>query len=292
VSLVTSVEQEGATTVAAGRDEPADRRRVVITGKGGVGKTSLTAVLARLIARSGSTVLAVDGDAQMNLAATLGVPVAEVERIVPLGRNADLIEEKTGARPGEGWGLLFRLNPSLDDVVERFGLTGPDGVRLLVMGSLVVPAMGCLCPENALLAAAMQTVALRPGDVVLLDTQAGIEHFGRALAKGFGRALVVAEPTYNAMSVAVDAAHLAAEMGIPEVDLVVNRLSRVDLLERFVEPALERFRFTNRWLIPEDDALMDAGPSVEAVLDAHGSPFLAAAERLARHLTTTGEAVR
>ena len=264
----------------------------MITGKGGVGKTSLTAVLARLIARGGSTVLAVDGDAQMNLAATLGLPLEDVAEIVPLGRNADLIEEKTGARPGEGWGLLFRLNPSLDDVVERFGITGPDDVRLLVMGSLVVPAMGCLGPENALLASAMQTIALRPNDVVLLDTQAGIEHFGRALAKGFGRALVVAEPTYNAMSVALDAARLAAEMGIPDIDLVVNRVRGAAAVERFVDPAVAAFPFHARWLLPEDEALLAAGPSVDAILDDPTSPVLAAAARLARGLTATMEVLR
>jgi CO dehydrogenase maturation factor len=271
--------------------DTSDPRRVVITGKGGVGKTTLTAALARLIARSGSTVLAVDGDAQMNLAATLGFDPEEVDRIVPLGRNADLIEEKTGARPGEGWGLLFRLNPSLDDVVERFGITGPDGVRLLVMGSLVVPAMGCLCPENALLTGAMQTIALRPRDVVLLDTQAGLEHFGRALAKGFGRALVVAEPTANAMSVALDAARLAAQMGIPEVDLVVNRVRSAAAVERFVAPAAATFPFATTVFLPEAPVLATGEASVEALLDGGRTDLLAGMRDLAELLVQPLEVV-
>jgi CO dehydrogenase maturation factor len=228
----------------------------------------------------------VDADAQMNLAATLGLPLAQVAQIVPLGRNADLIEEKTGARPGSGWGLMFRLNPSLDDVVDRFGISGPDGVRLLVMGSLVVPALGCLCPENALLAAAVQAIALRQNEVILMDTQAGIEHFGRALAKGFGRALVVAEPTYNAMSVALDAARLAAQMGIPEVDLVVNRVRTPDVLERVVDPLAATFPFHGRYVLPEDDLMAGAGPAVDQVLDSSDSPFLGASTSLAKQLSS------
>src|SRR3990172_6618885 len=104
--------------------------------KGGVGKTTLAALLARILARRGQTVLAVDADAQMNLALALGIPPSEGAAIVPLVDNADYVEEKTGARPGSGWGMLLRLNPQADDAVERFSVGAPDGVPLLLIGSL------------------------------------------------------------------------------------------------------------------------------------------------------------
>jgi len=92
--------------------------RLVLTGKGGVGKTTLTAALARLLAREGRRVLAVDADAQLNLAAALGMARDEAEHLVPLSHHRDYIAEKTGVQPGET-GALVRLNPDLADVVDR-----------------------------------------------------------------------------------------------------------------------------------------------------------------------------
>ncbi|MGD8608942.1 MAG: AAA family ATPase, partial [Myxococcales bacterium] len=157
-------------TGLAQRAKP-DEFRVVITGKGGVGKTSLTALLARLLARDAYRVLALDADPQMNLPYALGLPYDRAGALVPLSQNPDYVEEKTGARPGSGWGLFFRLNPDVADVVERFGVVAPDDVRLLVMGNTVQPAAGCLCPENSLLAAVANAVSLRRGEAILLDTQ-------------------------------------------------------------------------------------------------------------------------
>ena len=149
--------------------------RVVITGKGGAGKTTLTALLCHLFAKGKYKVLAVDEDPQMNLPYALGLPQETCERIVPLSENADYIEEKVGARPGEGWGAFLSLNPSVDDVVERFGFENKVGVKLLVMGTVTEAGKGCLCPENALLAAVMQHIDVRENETILMDTQAGVE---------------------------------------------------------------------------------------------------------------------
>jgi CO dehydrogenase maturation factor len=167
----------------------------VVSGKGGVGKTTLAAAMARILARGGRRVLAVDADAQLNLAAALGIPKDEAEALVPLSRNTGYIEEKTGARPGDGYGLLLRLNPDVDDVVERYGRQAPDGVRFLAMGTLSGAGVGCLCPENTLLTGVIRAIALRPGEAIVMDTQAGVEHFGRAIAQGFDHAVVMTDPT-------------------------------------------------------------------------------------------------
>jgi CO dehydrogenase maturation factor len=266
--------------------------RVVVVGKGGVGKSTLTALLARVLARGGSSVVAVDADAQRNLGVTLGLSPAQVAAVTPVAAAADYVEEKTGARPGEGAGAMLRLNPDTADVVDRLAATGPDGVRLLVMGGVQRSGGGCLCPENALLAAAVAGMRLRQGDVVLMDTHAGVEHFGRSLARGFDTVLVVVDPTYNAVQVGVETARLAADLGIDDIRLVVNRvrsdvdvdraLSLVETVDGGPARGPGRPAFSSVHGIPFDPRVMEVEPSVNALLA--GSPFTEAVGRLAVEL--------
>ena len=240
--------------------------KLVITGKGGVGKTTITALLAHLIAQEGSRVLAVDEDPQQNLAFSLGYPVEKAANLVPLSENIDYIEEKTGARPGEGWGLFLTLNPNVTDVVERFGVHITDGLDLLIMGSVVQAATGCLCPENALLDAVVRYIQLREGEVILLDTQAGVEHFGRALAGGFSQTVVVTEPGYNALSVALHSARLAQDLGIPVHHLVINKV-RSDADRAKVQQMLpEDHPFDTIFTLPFDERVIATEPDVTPLL--------------------------
>jgi CO dehydrogenase maturation factor len=261
---------------------PEHEFRVVVTGKGGVGKTSLTAILSRLLARDGYTVLALDADPQMNLPYALGLPPSEAGAIVPLSENADYVEEKTGARPGSGWGLFFRLNPDVHDVVERFGVVGPDQVRLLVMGTLTQPAAGCLCPENSLLSAVVGAIGLREREVILMDTQAGVEHFGRALAKGFRHAVILTDPTFNAVQVALGTARLARDLGIPHVHLAVNRVRHPADLDKAWARIDEQggFSFASSHALPYDELVLETEPAVTPLLNGARSPFLRAVEGL------------
>ncbi len=189
-----------------------------------MGKTTLAALLSHLAVDQGLQVLAVDADPQENLAFSLGVPPERAYSITPLSRHERYIREKTGVQPGTGWGQPFTLNPDVSDVVNRFGIRVRAGLNLLVMGSVDRAASGCLCPEHALLASVLRHLKLREEELVILDTQAGVEHFGRALAEGFQHALIVADPTFNALQVAEQSANLAAELGIPSLHLVVNRV--------------------------------------------------------------------
>ena len=271
-----------------------DEFRVVITGKGGVGKTTLTAMLARRMSRRGYRVLALDADPQMNLPYALGMEPSEVRRLVPLSENTDYVEEKTGVRPGEGWVLFFRLNPDVDDVVDRFGVRGPDGVRLVVMGNTVQPAAGCLCPENALLASVANAMSLRHDEAILMDTQAGFEHFGRALAKGFHHAVIVTDPTFNGLQVALRAARLAQELGIGAIHLVVNRARNALDFDRSLG-RLETeggFPFTSRHWLPMDPLLPRIEPSISAMFERPATPFDQRVEGLLDTLLPIEELVR
>lgn len=260
--------------------------RVVVTGKGGAGKTTLCAALARTLARNDRRVLAVDADAQLNLAAALGMPRSDAENLVPLSQNADYVAEKTGARPGEGYAPLFRLNPDVDDVVDRFGQHAPDGVRFLAMGTLSGAGAGCLCPENTLLTETIRAIALRPHEAIILDTQAGVEHFGRAIARGFDHAVVMTDPTYSGLGVALVAARLARDLGIPGVHLVVNRVRGAADRMRVEDDLQARgdVAFDSTTWIPDDDLVLATEPSVDFLFDIPGEPFLAAVYQLAEHV--------
>lgn len=264
--------------------------RVVITGKGGVGKTTLTSCLATVLARNGINVLAVDEDPQMNLPNALGLGFEAASRIVPLNSHADYIEEKTGIRPGRsGWGALFKLNPDVDDVVSRFGLKVAENLSLLVMGTVRQAGGGCLCAENVLLDATIRHLTLRNNEAILLDTQAGVEHFGRALAKGFGQCLVVADSSFNALNVAAHGADLARQSGIPLVYLVVNRVTAGDSrLERFQRESGQNLEdiFDAVIELPAEPQLQVLDPDVTRIMADTGSAYAAAVTALASRLNS------
>jgi CO dehydrogenase maturation factor len=244
--------------------------RIVIVGKGGVGKTTITAVLSRLLARRGCSVIAVDGDEQCNLGAALGFSTRSLAEVTSLTEAGDYVEEKTGARPGLGGGGMLRLNPDTVDVVDRLGAVGPDGVRFLMMGAVRRAGGGCFCPETALLSAALGDMRAQRGSIVLLDTHAGVEHFGRALARGFDQAVVVVDHTANAVQVGMDTTRLARDMGIRTIHLVVNRVRSDDHLRRALGRVAEYggYPFTSIHALPYDEIALETEPAVDALLEA------------------------
>lgn len=279
-------------------DAPAVRdegRRLVVVGKGGVGKTTIAALLARALARRGADVVAVDADEQSNLAATLGLDPAVAASLVPLTANDDYVEEKVGARPGEGAGAMLRLSPDVTDVVDRMAVPAPDGVRLLVMGGVARAGGGCLCPETALVASTVRSMRLRRGEMVVMDTHAGVEHFGRSLASGFDEAIVVVDPTRNAVGVGLDTARLAAQLGIASMRLVVNRVRDPADVER-THGHLDSFGaggalpFDSVHVLPYDEEALACEPSVDRLLE--GSALAACVGELATALVGPPGAAR
>ncbi|MEG1650749.1 MAG: AAA family ATPase, partial [Oscillospiraceae bacterium] len=151
--------------------------KVAITGKGGVGKTTFSAILARLYAEEGRSVLAADVDPDANLGLALGFTEDELEEIVPISSQRALVEERTGVNE-RNMGKVFRLNPKVDDIPELFAKK-KNGVKLLVLGTVEKGGSGCVCPEHVLLKQLISHLVLQKDDVVVMDMEAGLEHLGR-----------------------------------------------------------------------------------------------------------------
>ena len=154
--------------------------KIAVTGKGGVGKTTFAATLARLYAAEGRPVLAADVDPDANLGLALGFDEETLDSIVPISKMRKLVEERTGATAGN---QFYHLNPKVDDIPEKYGKVC-NGVRLLVLGTVETGGGGCVCPEHVMLKRIINNLVLRREDVVILDMEAGLEHLGRGTTEG------------------------------------------------------------------------------------------------------------
>ena len=196
--------------------------KIAITGKGGVGKTTLSSVLSYLFASEGKKVISVDADPDANLASALGIPRDEAEKIRPIADLSELIEERTGSKPGS-MGGIFKLNPKVDDLPEGLGYK-TDGITLLVMGKSKAAASGCYCPENVLLRRLLKHLVVERDEVVIVDMEAGIEHLTRGTAGSVDAFVVVVEPGQRSIQTAGVVRDMAKELGVKKVFVVANKV--------------------------------------------------------------------
>ena len=214
--------------------------KVAISGKGGVGKTTLAGILARTFASKGYDVLAIDADPNANLAINLGFPLAEAQQITPISENDTLIEEKTGVTP-DSYGGVFRLSFKVNDIVQRYGIQSPEGINLLVMGVVRNAGQGCMCPANALIRAILRHVILKRDEVIVMDMEAGTEHFGRRTAEHVDVMLIVADANLKALETAKNILNLSKELNVQQAFIVGNRV-----LDSFEADMIRRYCETNK----------------------------------------------
>ncbi len=225
--------------------------KLAVSGKGGVGKTTFSALLIRTLNAQGKRVLAIDADPDANLAAALGIP--DAEKIVPIAEMKELIFERTEAQPGTIGGF-FKLNPKVDDLPDSLSAK-LDNIKLMRLGGVKKGGGGCICPESTLLRALMLHIVLARDEVVVMDMEAGIEHLGRATASAVDKLIVVVEPGRRSMDTAGHIKKLASEIGLKNIVLVGNKI-RGEKDEEFLKKHLSDFEFLG--FIRQDEALIEA----------------------------------
>lgn len=194
--------------------------KIAITGKGGVGKTTFAATLARLYAEEGRTVLAADVDPDANLGLALGFPEDILDSIIPISRMRRLVEERTGA---SGDNSFYKLNPKVDDIPDTYSKTY-NGVKLLTLGTVETGGGGCVCPEHVMLKRILSHLILRSNDVVIMDMEAGLEHLGRGTCEGMEQFVVVIEPGARSVQTYKNVKRLAEDLGVRRVRVVANKV--------------------------------------------------------------------
>lgn len=225
--------------------------KVAITGKGGVGKTTLSSTLARLYADEGRTVLAADVDPDANLGLALGLSQEEVDEIVPISKMRTLVEERTGASDAN---KFYKLNPYVADIPEKYA-KDINGVKLLVMGTVDVGGSGCVCPEHVMLKAILSSLTYRKNDVVIMDMEAGLEHLGRGTAANMDQFIVVIEPGARSVQTYRNVKRLAKDLGVKRVRVVANKI-RDEKDEEFIRNAIPAEDFLG--FIHYNPEIMDA----------------------------------
>lgn len=224
--------------------------KIAIGGKGGVGKTTVTALLARcLAADKNNRVIAIDADPVANLAAGLGIP--EDQPITPISQLTELIAERTGAKPGT-MGGFFTLNPKVDDIPERFSLER-DGVKLLVMGTVQSGGTGCLCPESTILKALMNHLVLFREEIVIMDMEAGIEHLGRATSASVDALIIVVNPGSRSRAAAGKIRKLGKDIGIQNIIILGNRVKGIED-EELIRSSLPDYQIIG--FLPEQEEIV------------------------------------
>jgi CO dehydrogenase maturation factor len=225
--------------------------KIAVSGKGGVGKTTFSALLIRALDENGKHVLAIDADPDANLAAALGIK--DADKIIPISEMKDMIFDRTEAKPGTIGGF-FKLNPKVDDLPDSLSIK-LGNIKFMRLGEIKKGGMGCICPESTLLKALVTHIVLLRDEVVVMDMEAGIEHLGRATAKAVDKLIVVVEPGRRSIETAGHIKSLAGDIGLKNLSLVGNKIrSAAD--EAFLRENLPGFDFLG--FLYFDDALIEA----------------------------------
>ncbi len=190
--------------------------KIAISGKGGVGKTTIMALLANEFKKAGKEVLIIDADPSPHMAETLGVK--DIDKIKPIAEMTKILVERSGKVEGSPF---YNMNPQVNDLLHDF-MISHEGIKLMVLGAIQTGDKGCACPESNVLRRMLTKLLLSPEQVVLLDMEAGVEHLGRGTIAGIDQLLIVVIPSRSSIRTALKIKKLAEDVKIPKIDFIGN----------------------------------------------------------------------
>jgi len=240
--------------------------KIAVAGKGGVGKTTVAGTLARLLGRDGLKILAVDADPSYTLWSALGIPQEVAMQIVPLTENETLVEERLQVEGAGSYKGFFKLNPRVDDLAEKFAISGPDNVSLLVAGTVEIGGSGCMCPSATLLKSLMRHLILGTDEAFVMDMDAGVENLGRGTTKGMDALVVVAEPGRRSLDILGKIRTLAQDIDVGRVFAVGNKVGTPED-EEMIREWVEKEGIPLLGVIPLDESVKQADRKGVAPLD-------------------------
>ncbi|MFZ5648109.1 MAG: AAA family ATPase [Bacillota bacterium] len=206
--------------------------KIAVSGKGGVGKTTIASALIKSFGETHQAVYAIDGDPDACLAAAIGIPAKVSASIKPVVEMGEKIKQVSGG------GAFYTLNPAIDDNILEDYCHRHGNIFFMRMGDVKKGASQCYCRENTFLQALISRLLLDKNEVVVMDMGAGIEHLSRGTAKGVDIMLVVVEPSRNSINTAMNVKKMAAEMGIERIRIVGNKI-RSDKEKEFIESSFQ-----------------------------------------------------
>ena len=227
--------------------------KFAVSGKGGVGKTTLSANLAFRMRDKGYQVFAIDADPDLSLGTVLGIPEKEIENLKPIVEMRELITDRT-----QGDGSYYVLNPEVDDILDTYSIDVDDHIKFLKMGA--VKREGCYCLENTFLNALINSIVIKRKEAVLLDMGAGIEHLTRGTSRGVDCLIIVVEPSVVSTDTAKVTRGLAENIGIKNIYYVGNKIRRPEEI-KFLESILPKENILGT--ISYNDYLLDQAMGIE-----------------------------
>ena len=255
--------------------------KIAVSGKGGVGKTTFTALLAHIFSMQDHKVLAIDADPDANLASALGFEGAA--QITPISEMRELIAERTGAQPGS-FGAMFKMNPKVDDLPDTMAKEA-GGIKFMVMGGVKKGGGGCVCPESVLLKQLITHLVLARDEVVIIDMEAGLEHLGRGTTSGVDLLVVVVEPGRRSLDTAESVKRLASDLKLKNIAVAGNKI-RHEKDEIFIREGLKDFDILG--FMPYSDEVIEADLASEAVFKNAPKTVKAAAQIYEKITSRTG----